>query len=398
MIVRPEIIKGFVKEVHPYGLKMEVLKQIEYCKSAKQFKGPKKVLIIGASSGFGLASRIAAAFGGAKADTIGVSYESGITDRRLGTPGWYNNIYFKEFAEKEGLIAKNFIEDAFSYETKEKVIDYIKTEFGKIDLLIYSIAAPRRKDYKTGEVYNSTIKTTSGEFEGPTIDVSRDEIVMKKVGSASKEEIEETKKVMGGEDWLLWCDMLLKQGCLNKGAITIAYSYIGSERTYKIYREGTIGEAKAHLEKTAKVINSNWQSSINGKAFVSVNKALVTKASAYIPTFPLYAAILYKVMKEKGIHENCIMQMQRMFSEKIYNGEEISFDKEGRLRLDDLELREDVQKEVNEIWSKVTAENFMNLSDYKGYKKEFMQINGFEVEGINYDEEIDFEALKELIP
>lgn len=398
MKIKAEIIRGLVKNVHPYGCRQEVLNQIDYCKKAKQFNGAKKVLIIGASSGFGLATRISLAFGGSKADTIGVSYETGATDRRLGTAGWYNNIFFKEFAEKEGLTAKNFIDDAFSYEVKEKVIEYIKKEFGKIDLLVYSLAAPRRKDYKTGKIYNSTIKTTSGEFTGHTIDIVKDEMVMKKVSSATPEEIEGTRKVMGGEDLEEWCYELLKSNCFSNKAIAMTYSYIGSPKTYKIYREGTIGVAKKDLEETVLRINKKLSEEIGGRAFVSVNKALVTKASAYIPTFPVYAAILYKVMKEKNIHENCIMQMQRMFSEKIYSVSKIEFDEAGRLRMDDLELREDVQREVDELWKKVTPENFKVLSDYAGYKKEFMQLNGFDVDTVNYDAEVNTEILKKLIP
>lgn len=398
MKFKAEIIRGIAKTAHPYGCRKEVLNQIEYCKSAKQFSGPKKVLVIGASSGFGLATRISLAFGGAKADTIGVSFETGITDRKTGSAGWYNNIYFKEFAKQEGLTAKNFIGDAFSNEVKEEVIDYIKKEFGKIDLFVYSLAAPRRKDPQTGIVYNSTLKTTSGIFEGPTIDIEKDEMVMEKINSATEKEIEATQKVMGGEDWKLWADLLLKNECLSDEAITISYSYIGSPRTYKIYRGGTIGEAKAHLEKTALEINQEWKKKINGKAFISVNKALVTKASAYIPTFSLYAAVLYKVMKEKNLHENCIMQIQRMFAEKIYADDPIEFDDLRRLRMDDWELRDDVQAAVNDLWGKITPKNFKNLSDYEGYKKEFMQLNGFDVEGVNYDEDIDIEILKKLEP
>ncbi len=398
MIFKPELIKGIAKTSHPYGCRKEVLNQIEYCKNSKQFHGPKKVLIIGASSGFGLATRISLAFGGAKADTIGVSFETGITDRRTGTAGWYNNIFFKEFAEKEGLIAKNFIGDAFSDEVKENVIKYIKDEFGKIDLLIYSLASPRRKDPKTGNIYDSTLKTTSGEFQGPTIDMEKDELVTTKVNSATDKEIEATKKVMGGEDWSEWCKLLLENDCLSDNAITISYSYIGASRTYKIYREGTIGEAKRHLENTAIQIDKEWKKKINGKAFVSVNKAIVTKASAYIPSFSLYAAVLYKVMKEKNLHENCIMQMQRMFVDKIYAENPLEFDDSGRLRMDDWELREDVQSEVNELWDKITPDNFKILSDYDGYKKEFMQLNGFEIDGVNYNEDIDIETLKRLEP
>lgn len=398
MIFKPELIKGMAKTAHPYGCRKEVLNQIEYCKNAKQFNGPKKVLIIGASSGFGLATRISLAFGGTKADTIGVSFESGVTDRKTGTAGWYNNIFFKEFAEKEGLIAKNFIGDAFDDEVKESVISYIKKEFGKIDLLIYSLAAPRRKDSKTGKVYNSTLKTTGEEFLGPTIDIEKDQLVMTKVNSATEEEVEGTKKVMGGEDWQQWCQMLLENQCLADNAITIAYSYIGSPRTYKIYREGTIGGAKAHLENTALQIDQQWKTKINGKAFVSVNKALVTKASAYIPTFSLYAAVLYKVMKEKELHENCIMQTQRMFVDKIYSNAPMEFDDFERLRMDDWELREDVQNEVNKLWEKITPQNFKELSDYHGYKKEFMQLSGFDIDGVNYDEDIDIEVLRNLEP
>lgn len=398
MIFKPELIKGMAKTVHPYGCRKEVLNQIEYCKNSKQFKGPKKVLIIGASSGFGLATRISLAFGGAEADTIGVSFETGITDRRTGSSGWYNNIFFKEFSEKEGLIAKNIIGDGFSNEIKEEVINYIRKEFGKIDLLVYSLAAPRRKDSETGEIYDSTLKTTGEVFSGPTIDIEKDELVITKINAATDAEIEATKKVMGGEDWSKWCDLLIENDCLSDNAATIAYSYIGSPKTYKIYREGTIGAAKYHLENTALEINKAWKRRINGSAFISVNKALVTKASAFIPTFSLYAAVLYKVMKEKNLHENCIMQMQRMFSEKIYSNKPIEFDEEERLRMDDFELREDVQHEVDEIWGKINPDNFKTLSDYEGYKKEFMQSNGFEIEGVDYLEDIDIETLKKLKP
>lgn len=398
MIFKPELIKGMAKTAHPYGCRKEVLNQIEYCRNAKQFNGAKKVLIIGASSGFGLATRISLAFGGSKADTIGVSFETGITNRRTGSSGWYNNIFFKEFAQKEGLIAKNFIGDAFSDEIKEEVVSYIKKEFGKIDLFVYSLASPRRKDSKTGKTYNSTIKTTDETFCGPTIDIEKNELVMTKINSATQEEIEATQKVMGGEDWEEWCRLLLKNDCLEDKAMTIAYSYIGSPRTYKIYRGGTIGAAKCHLENTALKINKEWQNSISGKAFISVNKALVTKASAYIPTFSLYAAVLYKVMKEKGIHENCIMQIQRMFSEKIYYGNKLKLDESGKLRMDDWELRDDIQNEVNTIWSKITPENFKELSDYEGYKREFMNLNGFEIEGVDYNEDTDIETLKNLEP
>jgi enoyl-[acyl-carrier protein] reductase/trans-2-enoyl-CoA reductase (NAD+) len=398
MIFEYEVIRGIAKTAHPYGCKKEVINQIQYCKNAKQFDGPKKVLIIGASSGFGLATRISLAFGGAKADTIGVSFETGITDRKTGTAGWYNNIFFKQAAEREGLIAKNFIGDAFSDEIKQDVIEYIKNEFGKIDLLVYSLAAPRRKDSKTGNIYNSTLKTTSEAFSGPAIDISKGELVTEKINCATEEEIEATKKVMGGEDWNDWCKLLLNNECLSEEAMTIAYSYIGSPRTYKIYKGGTIGKAKRHLEETALKINEEWQSKINGKVFVSVNKALVTKASAYIPTFSLYAAVLYKVMKEKNLHENCIMQMQRMFAEKLYSGNKIEFDANGRLRMDDWELREDVQNGVDNIWGKVTPQNFKELSDYEGYKSEFMQLNGFDIAGVNYDEDIDIETLKNLEP
>lgn len=398
MIIKAELIKGMAKTAHPYGCRKEVLNQIEYCRNAKQFNGAKKVLIIGASSGFGLATRISLAFGGSKADTIGVSFETGITDRRTGSAGWYNNIFFNEFAQNEGLTTKNFIGDAFSDEVKEEVISYIKNKFGKIDLFVYSLASPRRKDIKIGRIYNSIIKTTDEEFYGPTIDIEKDELVMTKINSATQDDIESTKKVMGGEDWEEWCRLLLENDCLQEKAITIAYSYIGSPRTYKIYRGGTIGAAKIHLENTALKINKDWMKKINGKAFISVNKALVTKASAYIPTFSLYAAVLYKVMKEQGVHENCIMQTQRMFTEKIYSGTSLEFDDSGRLRMDDLELRDDIQKQVNELWNLITPENFKILSDYEGYKREFMKLNGFEVEEVNYDKDIDIETLKTLKP
>ncbi|MCK5076771.1 MAG: trans-2-enoyl-CoA reductase family protein [Calditrichia bacterium] len=396
MIFKPEIVMGLSKTAHPYGCRQEIANQIKYCRNAKQFNGVKKVLIIGASSGFGLATRIAMAFGGPKADTIGVSFETGISGRRTGTAGWYNNIFFKQSAEKDGLTAKNFIGDAFSNEIKKEVIDYIKKEFGKIDLFVYSLAAPRRKDPETGEVYTSTIKTTGDVYIGPTINISNNKLEEKIISRASEAEIKATVKVMGGEDWELWSKLLLENDCLADNAVTLSYSYIGSSKTHQVYKHGSIGVAKRHLEETASRLNILFNEKLGGKAFVSVNKALVTKASAYIPTFPLYAAVLYKVMKGKGIHENCIMQMQRLFSEKVYADKPLKFDEDGLVRMDDWELREDVQQEVERLWEKITPDNFHLFSDAAGYKKDFMQLNGFEIDGVDYNKDIYMDTLKAL--
>ena len=321
----------------------------------------KNALILGASGGYGLASRIAIAYGlGAK--TMSVSFEKGATARRTATPGWYNNESFSAFAKKDGIEDKNLI--------LEEVIKEAKTFFNgeKIDLLIYSLAAPVRMDESTGTLYRSSLKPIGKKYNG--------------------NDIKSTVKVMGGEDWKLWTDALLNADLLAENAINVAYSYIGPEMTKAVYREGTIGKAKDHLEATAHELDKEMQDKIKGHAYVSVNKAVVTRSSAVIPTVPLYIGILFKVMKNKGIHEGCIEQMYRLLNEKLYNGGEIPVDSENRIRLDDWELREDVQKEVLDSWNKLTKDNLKEIADLALFRKDYMNMHGFDEEGIDYSQDV----------
>ncbi len=399
MIVEPKFKGAILLSVHPEGCKKVVQEQIEYVKSCEaKYIGSKKALIIGASSGYGLATRISLAFGGSKTDTIGVSFESGPKGRRIGTAGWFNNIAFKEEAEKEGLVAKNFIGDAFSFEMKDDVIKYIKEEFGgEVDLVIYSLASGRRTDPVDGVTYISALKSTTGGVTGPTINVETGSLEEQVMDDATPEELKSTVKVMGGEDWSLWINALAEAGVLADGARTYAYSYVGPEATHGIYKDGTIGAAKRHLEQTSDELDALMKEKVDGEAYVTVNKALVTKASAYIPIFPVYAAALFKVMKEKGIHEGCIEQTHRLFADMIYGGKPV-IDEDRRIRPDDWEMREDVQEEVNALWAKVTPENFKELTDYEGFRTDFLRLGGFCVDGVDYSQEIDVAALSELQP
>lgn len=399
MIVEPKFKGAILLSVHPEGCKKFVEEQIDYVKNCEaKYVGSKKALIIGASSGYGLATRISLAFGGSKTDTIGVSFESGPKGRRIGTAGWFNNIAFKEAAEKEGLVAKNFIGDAFSFEMKDQVIEYIKEEFGgKVDLVVYSLASGRRTDPVDGVTYISALKSTTGGVEGPTINVESGELDHQVMGDATPEELKSTVKVMGGEDWALWTNALADAGVLAEGARTYAYSYVGPKATHGIYKDGTIGAAKRHLENTANELDALMKEKVGGEAYVTVNKALVTKASAYIPIFPVYAAALFKVMKEMGLHEGCIEQTHRLFASMIY-GDSPVIDEDRRIRPDDWEMREDVQAAVDALWAKVTPENFKELTDYEGFRRDFLKLGGFEVDGVDYSKEIDVAALSELQP
>ena len=392
MVIKPKLKGSLALSAHPVGCKEFVKRQIDYVKKSDKYTGPKKVLIIGSSSGYGLASRISLAFG-AGADTIGVAFEKGVEGKRIGTAGWWDTVAFTEEAKKEGLTAKNFMGDAFSDEMKNEVIKYIKDEFGgKIDLLIYSLASGVRTDPKTGITYRSALKSTTNEIEGPTINLEKESIETGKMEVATKEETESTVKVMGGEDWKLWINSLDEAGVLDDGFKTVAYSYLGPKVTYGIYKEGTIGAAKRDLEKTSNDLNDFLKNKYNGEAYVSLSKALMTRASAVIPVFPLYAALLYKIMKEKGIHEGTIEQKHRLLKDMIY-GDHKELDSQRRLRPDNWEMREDVQSEVEELWDKVTPENFKELTDYAGAREEFMNLNGFDFDNVNYDEDLDLEEL-----
>ena len=397
MVIKPRLKGGLALTNPQIGAKEFVKRQIDYVKSQDKYEGPKKVLIIGSSSGYGLATRISLAFG-AGAETIGVAFEKGVEGKRAGSAGWWNTIAFHEAAKKEGLVSTNFIGDAFSMEMKDDVIKFIKEEFGgKIDLLIYSLASAVRTDPIDGVTYRSALKSTTKDITGPTINFEKEVMEETTMGVATQEEIDSTVKVMGGEDWKLWIEALDKGGVLSEGFKTVAYSYLGPKVTYGIYKEGTIGAAKRDLEHTSDVLNDFLKEKYNGEAYVSLSKALMTKASAVIPIFPLYAALLYKVMKEKGIHEGTIEQKHRLLTQMVYGNNPV-IDEERRLRPDNWEMREDVQAEVEALWDKVTPENFKEISDYAGAREEFMQLNGFDFDNVDYDADVDLDELAKLKP
>jgi enoyl-[acyl-carrier protein] reductase/trans-2-enoyl-CoA reductase (NAD+) len=397
MIIEPKLKGSLALTSHPLGAYEFVKRQIDYVKKQEKYTGPKKVLIIGSSSGYGLASRISLAFG-ASADTIGVAFEKGVEGKRVGSAGWWNTIAVSEEIRKEGLISKNFMGDAFSNEMKNDVIKYIKEEFGgKIDLLVYSLASAVRTDPNTGEMYRSALKSTNKEITGPTINLEKETMEMGTMGIATEEEISSTVKVMGGEDWKLWIEFLDNAGVLTENFKTVAYSYLGPKVTYGIYKEGTIGAAKRDLEGTSDYLNDYLKTKYNGEAYVSLSKALMTKASAVIPIFPLYATLLYKVMKAKGLHEGTIEQKQRLFKDMMYGGKP-ELDSNRRLRPDNWEMREDVQSEVEAIWDTITPENFKEIGDYEGVREEFMQLNGFDFDNIDYSADVNLEELAKLKP
>ena len=388
MIIEPRM-RGFIcLTAHPKGCEQNVINQINYVKSKGEIEGPKKVLVIGASTGFGLASRITSAFG-CGAATVGVYFEKPPAPGKTASPGWYNTAAFEEQAQKAGLYAKSINGDAFSTEIKQKVIDLIKADLGQIDLVVYSLASPKRVHPITGVVHNSVLKPI-GEttFTNKTVDFHTGVVSEVSITPANEEEIENTVAVMGGEDWGMWIDELKAANLLAPEAITVAYSYIGPAVTEAVYRKGTIGRAKDHLEATAFAISDKLKD-INGKAFVSVNKALVTQASSAIPVIPLYISLLYKIMKENGTHEGCIEQMQRLFAERLYNKGGIATDEQGRIRVDDLEMDSDVQAKVAALWAEATEESLPKIGDLAGYKRDFLNLFGFDVDGIDYTKDTD---------
>jgi len=373
-----------------------VKNQIDYVKSEGAIDGvPKRVLVIGASTGYGLASRISAAFGGG-ASTLGLFFEKPGTERKSGSAGWYNSAAFHEAAEAEGLYAKSINGDAFSNEIKQLTIETIKEDLGQVDLVVYSLASPRRTHPVTGETHMSTLKPIGKSFTQNGVNTDKEIVEEMTLEAANQEEIDNTVAVMGGEDWQMWMTALSEAGVLADGAKTTAYTYMGEKMTWDIYWDGTIGAAKKDLDTRVKAIRNDL-GGINGDARVSVLKAVVTQASSAIPVMPLYLSLLFKIMKENGTHEGCIEQVYRLFKQSLYGNEPL-LDEEGRLRADDLELKAEVQKEVEQLWPQVTTENLKTISDIDGYKQEFLKLFGFEISGVDYDADVATEVpIKNLL-
>ncbi|RXK56010.1 trans-2-enoyl-CoA reductase family protein [Oleiharenicola lentus] len=389
MIIKPKV-RGFVcVTAHPTGCSAHIQQQIDYVKSKGPIQsGPKKVLVIGSSTGFGLGSRITAAFGSGAA-TLGIFFERPSEEGRPATPGWYNTIAFTKAAHAAGLYAKNINGDAFSDDIKKQALENITKDLGQVDLVVYSLASPRRQHPRTGAVHKSTLQPIGAPYTNKTVDTDKGIVSEVTIQPADEAGIADTIAVMGGEDWEMWMQALGDAKLLAPGATAVAYSYIGPVHTWPIYKDGTIGRAKIDLERAAKAIDAKLKATVGGRAFISVNKALVTQASSAIPVVPLYISILYKVMKAKGIHEATIEQMQRLFATQLYNGNQPKFDSEGRVRVDDWEMRDDVQAEVSKIWPQCTTENLAALTDIAGYRTEFLKMFGFGLPGIDYDAEVE---------
>lgn len=393
MIIKPKT-RGFIcTTTHPVGCEANVLEQITTTKAKGTLKsGPKKVLVIGSSSGYGLSSRIAAAFGSGAA-TLGVFFEKPGTERKPGTAGWYNSAAFDKFAKAEGLYSKSLNGDAFSHEAKQKAIDIIKADLGQVDMVVYSLASPVRKLPDSGELIRSSLKPIGETYTATAVDTNKDLIIETSVEPASEQEIQDTVTVMGGEDWELWLAALSEAGVLADGCKTVAYSYIGTELTWPIYWHGALGKAKMDLDRAAKSLDEKL-SSTGGSANVAVLKSVVTQASSAIPVMPLYIAMVFKKMREEGLHEGCMEQINRMFAERLYreDGESPQVDDANRLRLDDWELREEIQQHCRDLWPSVTTENLADLTDYREYKEEFLKLFGFGVESVDYEADVNPEV------
>ncbi|NJD85026.1 enoyl-ACP reductase FabV [Candidatus Erwinia dacicola] len=388
MIIKPRIRSFICITAHPAGCKANVKKQIDYVTQQGEIaSGPKKVLVIGASTGYGLAARISAAFG-CGADTLGVFFERAGEKNKTATAGWYNSAAFEEFAEEKSLYAKSINGDAYSDAVKQKTIEIIKQDLGHVDLVVYSLAAPRRTHPTTGEVFNSTLKPIGKLLVTRGLNTDKETITDVSLEPASQEEIDGTVAVMGGEDWQTWIDALMEAGVLADGAKTTAFTYLGEQITHDIYWNGSIGEAKKDLDKRVLSIRDKLAAHGNGDARVSVLKAVVTQASSAIPVMPLYLSLLFKVMKEKGTHEGCIEQVYGLFKESLYSASPI-LDDAGRLRADYKELQPEVQDEVSALWSTVTDENLKQLTDFVGYKTEFMHLFGFGLDGVDYEADVN---------
>jgi enoyl-[acyl-carrier protein] reductase / trans-2-enoyl-CoA reductase (NAD+) len=389
MILRPKV-RGFVcVTAHPVGCAAHVQEQIDYIRRLGPIKnGPKRVLVIGASTGYGLASRITAAFGSGAA-TFGVFYDRPSEEDRPATPGWYNTIGFERAAKNAGLYARSLNGDAFSDAIKQQTMELIQNEMGPVDLVVYSLASPRRVHPKTGVVHKSVLKPIGQLYTNKTVDTDLGIVSNITIEPATNEEIADTVAVMGGEDWEMWMQALQTAGLLAPGATSVAYSYIGPEVTWPIYRNGTIGAAKNDLERAARRIDALLKAHGYGRAFVSINKALVTQASSAIPVVPLYISLLYKIMKAQGTHEGCIEQIQRLFATQMYHGSALDFDEGGRVRLDDREMQPVVQRQIVDLWPQITTETLGELTDIQGYRAEFLKLFGFGLAGVDYEAQTD---------
>lgn len=398
MIIKPKI-RGFIcTTTHPVGCEANVKEQIAYTKAQGPIKNaPKRVLVVGSSSGYGLSSRITAAFGGGAA-TIGVFFEKPGTDKKPGTAGFYNAAAFDKLAHEAGLYAKSLNGDAFSHQAKQKAIELIKQDLGQIDMVVYSLASPVRKLPETGELIRSSLKPIGQTYTAAAVDTNKDIIIEASVEPATEQEIADTVTVMGGQDWELWIHALAEAGVLAQGCKTVAYSYIGTELTWPIYWDGALGKAKMDLDRAASALNEQL-SVLGGTANVAVLKSVVTQASSAIPVMPLYIAMVFKKMREQGVHEGCIEQIYRMFSQRLYkeDGSAPEVDEQNRLRLDDWELREDIQKHCRELWPQITTENLKELTDYVEYKEEFLKLFGFGVDGVDYEADVDTEVAFDVI-
>lgn len=387
MIIAPKI-RGFIcTTAHPEGCAKHVAEQIAVVKSRGPIEnGPKKVLVIGSSTGYGLSSRIAAAFG-SNAATIGVFFEKPAEADKCGTAGWYNSAAFEKEAAAAGLYARSFNGDAFSDAVKAEVIAAIKADLGQVDLVIYSLASPRRTDPKSGEVYKSVLKPIGTSYTNKNLNTTTGVVNEVTIEPAEGDDIPQTVAVMGGQDWELWTDALLEAGVLAEGVQTVAYSYIGPEVTWPIYKDGTIGRAKEDLERVQRTLDAKL-APLHGKAWVSVNKALVTQASSAIPVVPLYISLLYKVMKADGTHEDTIEQMDRLLRDRLYNGNPQP-DEAGRIRVDDWEMNDKVQQLVGKRWIEVNSDNLAELGDFEGYQSSFLRLFGFGLSGVDYAADTD---------
>lgn len=386
MIIEPRI-RGFIcTAAHPQGCAAHVKSQIDAVLAAPPLQqGPKNVLVIGSSTGYGLASRIVCAFGG-KAKTLGIAFEKEPTDKKTASPGWYNTRAFEKYAKAAGLYATSLNGDAFSQAMKDEAIATVKKDMGKIDLVIYSLASPRRTHPVTGEVFSSTLKPVGQAYTAKTVEPFKGEVKEVHIEPANEDDIRQTIAVMGGEDWIMWMQDLLKAGVLAEGCKTVAYSYVGPSMTHAIYKEGTIGRAKDNLHEAVNTLNTVL-SPIHGAAVIAVNKAIVTQASAAIPVVPLYMSLLFKVMKAKGTHEGAIEQMIRLFSDKFYT-QGFETDEHGYIRMDDWELEPDVQAAVLKLWPTVNTENIEAISDINGYRDDFEKLFGFKMPGIDYTADV----------